>query len=540
MPKSSESSKRAAVPFGPLPYERPTTHPLLSTTSHRASSSALQAAIVHQANAVCPRQPTTKKEKATWTSRLVAELKAYPSVYAPLIATGTDEVDEKLRQVLDEFFLVSPHSPPPVPRWNYVSWLIDAIGNKDHGFHGILPAATEERQVNLLYYRALRKKFKSEWLLFKTIEAYKNFHSLVFHHRIKRRPPGGETPQVGKFVAEWPGVAKTARKLFAKMPLADRRRLKGRKPKVGELAEGDLSLVIPEDLNVVLIDDETDDIVLSVVRNFSNSPAMLSWVKGVVTEAVASRRSVRREDSGQLVQIGWTAGARNKPIFGYARNLLRKVADICRVDQQNATASAYMWRRVQLMHPPVVGEDISEFYREHNVPMLDDKWPASARTRGPVTYPASAQPITIQEAEFGPGCVIISENYTRVVHREPQPHDWGVFWTTLRQGSNPRGNHFYLASYGVCVRSAEDTSVAWRPSDYHTSSMGNWDLPASFKRNLSDPTMRQQGIAFVTSTRIPAVYRKWAARRDLTGKQRFEGAQAEFLADTCLDDLLHT
>ncbi|KAH6905181.1 hypothetical protein BKA70DRAFT_1431266 [Coprinopsis sp. MPI-PUGE-AT-0042] len=223
MPKSSESRKKAAVPFGPpVPYERPTTHPLLSTTSHRASSSALQAAIVHQANAVCPRQPTTKKEKATWTSRLVAELKAYPSVYAPLIATGTDEVDEKLRQVLDEFFLVSPHSPPPVPRWNYVSWLIDAIGNKDHGFHGILPAATEERQVNLLYYRALRKKFKSEWLLFKTIEAYKNFHSLVFHHRIKRRPPGGETPQVGKFVAEWPGVAKTARKLFAKMPLADR------------------------------------------------------------------------------------------------------------------------------------------------------------------------------------------------------------------------------------------------------------------------------------------------------------------------------
>ncbi|KAH6896332.1 hypothetical protein BKA70DRAFT_1072892, partial [Coprinopsis sp. MPI-PUGE-AT-0042] len=77
-----------------------------------------------------------------------------------------------------------------------------------------------------------------------------------------------------------------------------------------------LSLVIPEDLNVVLIDNETDDIVLSVVRNFSNSPAMLSWVKGVVTEA--------REDSGQLIQIGWTAGARNKPIFGYARNLLRK------------------------------------------------------------------------------------------------------------------------------------------------------------------------------------------------------------------------
>ncbi|KAH6905607.1 hypothetical protein BKA70DRAFT_1430466 [Coprinopsis sp. MPI-PUGE-AT-0042] len=488
MPKSSESSKKAAVPFGPpVPYERPTTHPLLSTTSHRASSSALQAAIVYQANAVCPHQPTTKKEKAKWTSRLVAELEAYPSV-------------------LDGFFLVSPHSLPPVPCWNYVSWLINAIGNKDHGFHGILPAATKECQVNLLYYRTLWKKFKSKWLLFKTIKAYKNFHSLVFHHHIKRRPPGGKTPQVGRFVAEWPGVAKAARKLFAKMPLADHQRLKGRKLKVGELAEGDLSLVIPEDLNVVLIDEETKDVVLSVVQNFSNSPAMLSWVKGVVMQAVASRRSVRvchlsvfylnhfqpkqREDSGQLVQIGWTARARNKPIFSYARNLLCKVADICRVDQQNATASAYMWQRVQLMHPPVVGENISKFYCEHNIPMLDDKWPVSAHTHGPVTYPASAQPIMIQEAEFGPGCVIISENYTRVVHQELQPHDWGVFWTTLYQGSNPCSNHFYLASYSVSVRSAEDTSVAWRPSNYHTSSMGNWDLPASFKRNLSNPTMR--------------------------------------------------
>ncbi|KAH6908719.1 hypothetical protein BKA70DRAFT_1426611 [Coprinopsis sp. MPI-PUGE-AT-0042] len=541
MPKASKSSKKADVPFGPpVPYERPTTHPLLTTTSHRATASALQAAAVHQANAVHPREATTWKEKAAWMSRLVAELKAYPSAYAPLVAAGTEEVDEKLREALDSFFLVSPHSPPPVPRWNYVSWLIDAICNKDHKFAGILPAAYKERQQNLLYYRALRKKVMSEWLLFKTVEAYKNFHSLVFHYRIKRRLPGGESPQVGKWVAEWPGVAKAARKLFAKMPLADRRRLKGRKPEVGELDDGGLSWIIPEDLNVVLIDDETDDVVLSVVRNFSNSPAMLSWVKGVVSEAVASRRSVRREDSGQLVQIGWSGRARNKPIFSYARNLLRKVADICKVVQQNAIASAYMWRRVQLMHPPVVGADISEFFHSHNIPMLDDQWPESARTHGPVMYPASAEPITIQEAEFGPGCVIMSENYTRIVHREAHPTEYGVFWTTLREGSNPRGNHFYLASYGVCVRSAEDTSVAWRPSDYHTSSIGNWDLPASFKRNLSDPTMRQQGIAFVASNRIATVYRRWAARQDLTGKQRFEGAQADFLADTCLDDLLHT
>ncbi|KAH6867813.1 hypothetical protein BKA70DRAFT_1452539 [Coprinopsis sp. MPI-PUGE-AT-0042] len=215
MPKASKSSKKADVPFGPpVPYERPTTHPLLTTTSHRASASALQAAAVHQANAVHPHEATTRKEKAAWMSRLVAELKAHPSSYAPLVAAGTEEVDEKLREALDSFFLVSPHSPPPVPRWNYVSWLIDTICNKDHKFVGILPAAYKERQQNLLYYRALRKKVMSKWLLFKTVEAYKNFHSLIFHYRIKRRLPGGESPQVGKWVAEWPGVAKAARKLF--------------------------------------------------------------------------------------------------------------------------------------------------------------------------------------------------------------------------------------------------------------------------------------------------------------------------------------
>lgn len=44
-----------------------------------------------------------------------------------------------------------------------------------------------------------------------------------------------------------------------------------------------------------------------------------------------------------------------------------------------------------------------------------------------------------------------------------------------------------------------------------------------------------QGLAFVTPARLSSVYRKWASKTDLSGKERFEGASRDLHEEAELD-----
>jgi hypothetical protein len=119
---------------------------------------------------------------------------------------------------------------------------------------------------------------------------------------------------------------------------------------------------------------------------------------------------------------------------------------------------------------------------------------------------------------------------SRPVHFEHQPHQWAVSWTTLRSGTNASGNNFFLSNYGIRVSVSTDTSIAWRPSQCHTSSLGSWDPVLAWARG-DDPTFNQQGMAFVTSNRIAPVWTMFAAEASLSGKQRVDGAIADLESD---------
>ncbi|KAH6871084.1 hypothetical protein BKA70DRAFT_1131291 [Coprinopsis sp. MPI-PUGE-AT-0042] len=400
------------------------------------------------------------------------------------------------------------------------------IDKSSHRLPSILrDAATHRRRLQKKSH-SQRYKIGSHFAVFKNPEQYAAFHALVFHYRVERRLPKFEYPPVGYWIAEDAATFRICDPFFRKQDLHDPRRHGGQRHDVHLLNTTMLSLVIPEDLNVVLYDLDSRKPFASIIRNFSNSQPMLRWMKSVVDEAVGSRRTARKEDPGQLVQVGWTTGARNNPSFDAARNLLRPGEDTTEADKENAFATAYFWRRVQLLHPPEVGDSIAGFYKEHNIPRLDPDWPATRRVHGPVSVPTDTEPITFQDAEFAPGCLVMTERYCRPVHREAQPHEWSVLWTTLREGTDPRGGHFYIPSYGVCIRTAQDTSIAWKPSDYHTTSLGSYDPNIAFARNEDDETMNQQGIAFVTSNKIASVWAEFARKKGLTGLQRVEGALA--------------
>lgn len=85
------------------------------------------------------------------------------------------------------------------------------------------------------------------------------------------------------------------------------------------------------------------------------------------------------------------------------------------------------------------------------------------------------------------------------------PHEYAISLTLKRSLKNHQGGHFYLASYGLKVESAEDTVIVWRPKDWHGTSLQEYP-PSSQK--ISE--FNQTGLAFVMSNRLSTVWKKYA------------------------------
>ncbi|KAH6884029.1 hypothetical protein BKA70DRAFT_1446361, partial [Coprinopsis sp. MPI-PUGE-AT-0042] len=305
-----------------IPIFRPTSHPLLEGPSHRLIADARASAARHKLNALGPPlPPCNRNQRRQWVRIFVDDLQMHPVLYAHWIATRPDDM---LLDAADLLLRSRPGLGPPAPRSNL---------KKSH---------------------SQRYKIGSPFAVFKNPEQYTAFHALVFHYSVERRLPKCEYPPVGYWIAEDAATFRIDNPFFREQGLYDPRRRIGQRHDVHLLNPSILSLVIPEDISVVLHDLDSWKPFASIVRNFSNSRPMLWWMKRVVDDAVGSRRTARKEEPGQLVQVGWTTGSRNNSSFDAARNLLRPHEDTTEADKENAFATAYFWRRVQLLHPPEV------------------------------------------------------------------------------------------------------------------------------------------------------------------------------------------
>lgn len=68
------------------------------------------------------------------------------------------------------------------------------------------------------------------------------------------------------------------------------------------------------------------------------------------------------------------------------------------------------------------------------------------------------------------------------------------------------GGHFYIAQYGLRIQAAANTIIAWRPGDWHGTSLHNYCGIDS----RAHPAYHQRGISFVTSARLKNI---WLAYR---------------------------
>ncbi|THU90199.1 hypothetical protein K435DRAFT_802199 [Dendrothele bispora CBS 962.96] len=99
---------------------------------------------------------------------------------------------------------------------------------------------------------------------------------------------------------------------------------------------------------------------------------------------------------------------------------------------------------------------------------------------------------------------VLTVNYARYIHKEFQPHKWGVAWTTFRSRCTS-GGLFLVCDYGLRIRPAADTVHGWQPGKFHGTGLPDTCPNPWFKF----PEVVQLGLSIVTSNRIESVFEKY-------------------------------
>lgn len=99
----------------------------------------------------------------------------------------------------------------------------------------------------------------------------------------------------------------------------------------------------------------------------------------------------------------------------------------------------------------------------------------------------------------------------------------------MREGRSPEGGNFFLCKYGVRVCQAANTAFAWKPAQWHSSSLASFE-PTFDVPSLPDPDYDQQAMAFVTSPRMKGRFKAWKEMQGCSGEERVRRAAAELAA----------
>lgn len=150
--------------------------------------------------------------------------------------------------------------------------------------------AVKERDHRKGQFRNSKRNTAANYRVFKTARAYAQFHFTILHLWLSALPPGKEYPPRAHWLVETQELYDLCLPFLENQKLADERR--GRFP-VHKVVQERMQMVIPEGVTCLIYDRDTNELVCSVVRNFSGSQPLLEWVSSVVGEGVDTRKSVR-------------------------------------------------------------------------------------------------------------------------------------------------------------------------------------------------------------------------------------------------------
>lgn len=244
-------------------------------------------------------------------------------------------------------------------------------------------------------------------------------------------------PPYKKIISESPNIYKKWYKYFARGKQADERL--SRLP-IHKLDPATLVADIGPEENIRL-ETPSGDLVGLVIRNFCPSEEATAWADAIVHAQVPFRRNIRvgfstfcnflfthllqKEDTGILMQLGWSAGQRSKRAFHWVRNITSKSADTAKLNQDGADLFAFTWQRMRSVVPTEVIDDFNSFIEDNGLPRMNPDDPLTTLPpleKGSIRneHPVGKYTVTILDDQFefhsvelAPPGGVLGENYSR-------------------------------------------------------------------------------------------------------------------------------
>ncbi|KAF8341801.1 hypothetical protein F5887DRAFT_1076389 [Amanita rubescens] len=298
-------------------------------------------------------------------------------------------------------------------------------------------------------------------------------------------------PPPDHWVCDTPKIHSLWRSWIKKHPMSN----KNRKP----FMHLDLSKIkiIPHTESVQILDHD-GKLVGLVIRNFCRDLSILEWINQLIERAVGLKKSCRPNDPGSLVIIGFSPGARHRPSFGWVRNIIRKIpeGELEDFDYECSSAFALFWNLARSWLPGEIIQDFDDFIESEGLPPMNSEFQTDGLD-GTYTAVIKGVRYNFTDARLAPPQGYFGGNYAAPIHKEEPPHEWAISWTTGRDPVAPdAGGQFYMAQYGIQIEQCPNTLIAWKPRDFHGTSLQCYDPKADVVDFL------QTGMSFSTSDRL--------------------------------------
>ncbi|XP_006461603.1 hypothetical protein AGABI2DRAFT_70749 [Agaricus bisporus var. bisporus H97] len=264
--------------------------------------------------------------------------------------------------------------------------------------------------------------------------------------------------------------------------------------------------------------DGDGELVAVVIRNACKDRRIVEFVDHSIAGAIRTRRNARKEDRGHISQMGLSAGSRSNSKLGWVRNIERQKQNTSlheQVDYDTSSSFAVLWSLARSLLPATIIEDFDKFIESLGPDIRMDgngKMGVDASGKGAYHIKIKETDYEFHNSELAPPCGVVAENYCRYVHFENQPHKWAVSLTTSQSFDDSvsavdAGGHFFISAYGIRIQAAPNTLIAWRPRDWHGTSL----FHISPNPDSREQKFYQRGLCIVTGGRVVGCIKKWRA-----------------------------